>query len=82
MNDEMILKADNLYYSYDDDNSHSLNGLSLEVRKGPEGRLYGGKRQREIHLLSLLHRNLKAPEGAAVSLKESPMPTINRASWS
>ena len=34
MNDEMILKADNLYYSYDDDNSHSLNGLSLEVKKG------------------------------------------------
>ena len=34
MNDEMILKADNLYYSYDDDNSHSLNGLSLEIRKG------------------------------------------------
>ena len=34
MNDEIILKADNLYYSYDDDNSHSLNGLSLEIRKG------------------------------------------------
>lgn len=34
MNDEIILKADNLYYSYDDDNSHSLNGLSLEIGKG------------------------------------------------
>ena len=34
MNDEIILKADNLYYSYDDDNSHSLNSLSLEIRKG------------------------------------------------
>ena len=34
MNDEIILKADNLYYSYDDDNSHSLNGLSLEIKKG------------------------------------------------
>lgn len=31
---EIILKADNLYYSYDDDNSHSLNGLSLEIKKG------------------------------------------------
>lgn len=34
MNQDIILKADNLYYSYDDDNSHSLNGLSLEIKKG------------------------------------------------
>ncbi|HIZ21943.1 MAG TPA: sirohydrochlorin cobaltochelatase [Candidatus Blautia faecigallinarum] len=31
---EIILKADSLYYSYDDDDSHSLNGLSLEIKKG------------------------------------------------
>ena len=30
MNSDMILKADNLHFSYDDDNSHSLNGLSLK----------------------------------------------------
>ena len=34
MNSDMILKADNLHFSYDDDNSHSLNGLSLEIRRG------------------------------------------------
>lgn len=34
MNNDIILKAENLYYSYDDDNSHSLNGLSLEIKKG------------------------------------------------
>ena len=34
MNQDIILKAENLYYSYDDDNSHSLNGLSLEIKKG------------------------------------------------
>ena len=34
MKDEIILKADNLFYSYDDEKSHSLNGLSLEIKKG------------------------------------------------
>lgn len=33
MND-VIIKADNLYFSYDDETSHSLNGLSLEIRRG------------------------------------------------
>lgn len=31
---DIILKADNLYYSYDDGNSHSLKGLSLEIERG------------------------------------------------
>ena len=30
MND-IILKAENLYFSYDDEKTHSLNGLSLEI---------------------------------------------------
>lgn len=30
----IILKADDLYFSYDDEQSHSLNGLSLEIKKG------------------------------------------------
>lgn len=34
MNPDIILKADELYFSYDDNNSHSLNGLSLEIRQG------------------------------------------------
>lgn len=34
MNDEIILEADNLFYSYDDEKSHSLNGLSLKIKKG------------------------------------------------
>lgn len=32
-NDDIILKAENLYFSYDDDNTHSLNGLSLEISR-------------------------------------------------
>lgn len=34
MNHDIILKADDLYFSYDDDKSHSLNGLSLEIKRG------------------------------------------------
>lgn len=34
MSEEIILQADNLYFSYDDEKSHSLNGLSLEIKKG------------------------------------------------
>lgn len=32
-NDDIILKAEDLYFSYDDETSHSLNGLSLEIRR-------------------------------------------------
>lgn len=32
-NEDIILKAENLYYSYDDDDSHSLNGLSVDIRR-------------------------------------------------
>lgn len=31
---DIIIKADNLHFSYDDGNSHSLNGLSLEIERG------------------------------------------------
>ncbi len=33
-NDDIILKAEDLYFSYDGEASHSLNGLSLEIRRG------------------------------------------------
>ena len=32
--EDIIIKAENLYFSYDDGSSHSLNGLSLEIRRG------------------------------------------------
>lgn len=34
MNSDIILKAEDLFFSYDDEQSHSLNGLSLEIKKG------------------------------------------------
>lgn len=41
MSADSILKAENLYFSYDDDNSHSLNGLSLEIKKGQKVAVMG-----------------------------------------
>lgn len=40
MND-IILKAENLFYTYDDGKSHSLNGLSLEIRRGKKVAVMG-----------------------------------------
>ncbi len=34
MNTTPILKAEDLYFSYDNENSHSLNGFSLEIFRG------------------------------------------------
>lgn len=31
--EDIILKAEDLHFSYDDDDSHSLNGLSVEIRR-------------------------------------------------
>lgn len=39
--EDIILKAENLYFSYDDENSHSLNGLSLEIKRGHKVALMG-----------------------------------------
>ena len=33
-NDDIILKADDLYFSYDNEKTHSLNGFSAEIRRG------------------------------------------------
>ena len=41
MSADIILKTENLYFSYDDDNSHSLNGLSLEIKKGQKVAVMG-----------------------------------------
>lgn len=32
--EEIILKAENVFFSYDEEKSHSLNGLSLEIPRG------------------------------------------------
>lgn len=42
MNDkDFLLKAEDLYFSYDDEHTHSLNGLSLEIRRKKKIALMG-----------------------------------------
>lgn len=57
MSADIILKAEDLYFSYDDDNSHSLNGLSLEIKKGQKVAIMGanGSGKSTFFLLSLIH---------------------------
>lgn len=39
--EDIILKAEHLYFSYDDGNSHSLNGLTLSILRGEKVALMG-----------------------------------------
>ena len=52
----VILKAENLFFSYDDEKSHSLNGLSGD-RPRKKDRLYGSQRLRKIHFFPVLQRH-------------------------
>jgi cobalt/nickel transport system ATP-binding protein len=38
---DVILKAEDLYFSYDDENTHSLNGLTLEIERGKKIAIMG-----------------------------------------
>lgn len=41
MNEDIILKAEDLWFSYDEDENHSLCGLSLEIKRGKKIALMG-----------------------------------------
>lgn len=66
MNPDIILKADELYFSYDDNNSHSLNGLSLEIRRGQKVAFMGANGSGKSTFFSLLYRNTEASVRKAV----------------
>ncbi|MFI3213925.1 MAG: ABC transporter ATP-binding protein, partial [Eubacteriales bacterium] len=38
---DVILKAENVYFSYDDEKEHALNGLSLEIERGKKVAIMG-----------------------------------------
>lgn len=38
---DIIIKAEDVYFSYDDENSYSLNGLSLEIERGKKVAVMG-----------------------------------------
>ena len=58
MMNEVILKAENVFYSYDDGKTHSLNGLSLEICRGKKIAMMGangsGKSTFAKHINALL----------------------------
>ena len=41
MTSDIILKAENLYFSYEDEQERALNGLSLEIRRGEKAAIMG-----------------------------------------
>ena len=41
MNNDIIIKAENLYFSYDEEASYSLRGLNLEIKKGQKTAFMG-----------------------------------------
>ena len=57
---DLILKADNLYFSYEGDKNHSLNGLSLEIERGKKIAFMGPNGSGKSTFFSLLQRNTEA----------------------
>ena len=66
--EDIILKADDLYFSYEGEKSHSLNGLSLEIGRGKKINRYTYSQWfREIHVLSVLQRDPETLQRNALS---------------
>ena len=57
MSADIILRAEDLYFSYDDDNSHSLNGLSLEIKRGQKIAVMGANGSGKSTFFPVLYRN-------------------------
>ena len=72
MND-LLLKTENLCYTYEGNTSPALDHLDLSIRRGKTGGLHGGQRFREIHLLPVLqwHPCGRIPAGSF--LPDSPL---------
>ena len=63
MNSDIILKAEDLYFSYDDEQSHSLNGLSLEIKKGQKIAFMGANGSGKSTFFLCCTGNLKPQKG-------------------
>ena len=80
MNHDIILKADDLYFSYDDDKTHSLNGLSLEIKRGSKVAFMGanGSGKSTFSCAATEFTNLQK---ALYIITENPFPMIKKAFW-
>ena len=63
-NNDIILKADNLYFSYDDEKTHSLNGLSLEIPRGQKIAFMGANGSGKSTFLRCLNRLEETTSGS------------------
>ena len=54
---ETILEAKHLYFSYDNDQTHSLNDFSLKIEKGKKIAVMGSNGSGKSYLFPLLQRN-------------------------
>ena len=65
---ESIIKADNLYFTYDGENTPALNGLSLDIQKGKKIAVMGANGSGKSTFLSLSEWDFKASKGNSVFL--------------
>ena len=72
MNPDIILKADELYFSYDDNNSHSLNGLSLEIRRGQKVAFMGANGSGKSTFFLCLN-GIRRPESGRIFIDGKPI---------
>src|SRR5699024_7783061 len=61
---DLILKADNLYFSYEGDKNHSLNGLSLEIERGKKIAFMGPNGSGKSTFFLCCHGILKPVSGS------------------
>ncbi|WP_251631713.1 ATP-binding cassette domain-containing protein [Emergencia sp. JLR.KK010] len=72
MTKDIIIKADNLFFSYDDEKSYSLNGLSLEIERGRKVAFMGANGAGKSTFFLCLNGIHKPSEGT-LYLDEKPV---------
>ena len=60
---ESIIKADNLYFTYDGENTPALNGLSLDIQKGKKIAVMGANGSGKSTFFLCLNGILKPQKG-------------------
>lgn len=70
--EEIIIKAENIYFSYDDGSSHSLNGLSVDIYKGEKVAFMGANGSGKSTFF-LCCNGVNRPEKGKIYYKGNPV---------
>lgn len=70
--EEIIIKAENIYFSYDDGSSHSLNGLSVDICKGEKVAFMGANGSGKSTFF-LCCNGVNRPEKGKIYYKGNPI---------